>query len=256
MPNLTQSSCSTDADCNGEGKCVQVDNSTTTYCDCTIGYIEPHCKNRDPCMLEGNAACQNGSTCKRKSNFDYECMCRVPYHGEFCETYDLCNVDVDECIDDLNRDDPMDPICHPCAARATCIQISKRHYVCSCAEGYNHSSCYAYQPLHSHKRVQFLKEDEIISRDTWSPIIPTIAITSCCLYFILLLIALILLRKRKKFRPRLIVCCDIREFDDLSYYLISVETGKQWSAGTKGNVFCFLCGEHGQAGVTPILLYS
>lgn len=255
MPNLTQSTCSSDADCNGEGKCVQADNNTTTYCDCTIGYIEPHCKNRDPCMLEGNTACQNGSTCKRKSNFDYECMCRVPYSGEFCETYDLCHVDVDECIDDLNRDDPVDPICHPCAARASCTQISKRHYVCSCEEGYDHSSCYAYNATVIPKAAGFLS-DKLISRNYWSPIIPTIAVTSCCLYFILLLIALILLRKRKKYRPSLIVCCDIREFDDLSYYLISVETGKQWKAGTKGNVFCFLCGEHGQAGVTPILPYS
>lgn len=235
------STCQSDADCNGEGKCVQAPNGSF-FCDCTIGYIEPHCQNRDPCLLEGSVACQNGSTCKRIGNFEYECKCRVPYSGEFCETYNLCDIDVDECVEDLITDDPGDPFCNPCVAGATCTRLSKRHYTCDCPSG--NEKCYI-SPLH----IRDVNEYGQRADDGWNPIIPTIALTSCILYFIILIIVLILCGRRRKYRPKLIVACDIHQFDDLSYYLVSVETGRQWTAGTKGNVYCFLCGENGDAGV-------
>lgn len=236
--------------CKNEGICKSSPDGTY-FCDCPVGYIAPNCEDQDPCLLEGNMACRNGATCSRINNFQYDCNCRFPYNDGHCDSYNLCELDEGECVEDLNRDSPTDSFCFPCKEGANCTQISKTEYLCACEAGINHESCYEADIISSGD-LSHIPGAGGNPRLDWNPIIPTIAVASCCLYFLFLLLALLALRKTKKRRLKLIVCANIHDFDNLSYYLISVETRKGWKTGAQCDVFCSIKGDRGQAGV---LLY-
>ncbi|CAL8114024.1 unnamed protein product [Orchesella dallaii] len=239
--------------CENDGDCVPIVDDGSYYCDCPLGYIEPNCKQQDPCVLEGNTACLNGASCSRVDDFEYECQCQMPFIGEFCETYNLCHIDDDECIEDLTLDGLEPPICFPCISDSNCTQITITEYLCSCDPGVNHTSCYLssnYKPSDTFRGR--IAANITTGNSPWMPIIPWIASATLCLYIVVAILVLIFFWKRYRRRPKLIVCCDLDQFDDLTYYLISVETGSPLTAGTSSRTYCYISGENGEAGPYPL----
>lgn len=145
------SSCEETSDCN-DGECSETPDGHSE-CECLPGFVGPHCTFRDPCVSEGQLLCQNGSTCKRMNNLSYECKCRPPYVGEFCTDYDLCDIDVDECMEDLKTDNDA-PFCHPCIEGAKCTRVGNGVYTCDCNMELNPSGCFAKEYLNELETVE------------------------------------------------------------------------------------------------------
>jgi len=80
--------------------------------------------------------CLNGATCRRLTDFEAKCECRIPFTGKFCGQVNLCDIGHGRCIDDLRDFLPGHPHCYPCKnPEAVCSRRPSSQfiaYTCSC----------------------------------------------------------------------------------------------------------------------------
>jgi hypothetical protein len=133
-------------------------------CQCKPGYTGPTCQeNINDCL---NAKCENDGLCIDGIN-SYECECKWPYIGRYCETkmkctdgegdYSLCKND-GHCYEDADIDEPV-CVCRqgftgkdcsqrvdqcsklrPCQHGSVCVNLDD-DYECRCLHGYTGKNC-------------------------------------------------------------------------------------------------------------------
>uniref|UniRef100_A0A8C6SEQ7 trypsin n=1 Tax=Neogobius melanostomus TaxID=47308 RepID=A0A8C6SEQ7_9GOBI len=104
--------------------------------------------------------CFNGGSCQRRSDTEFECLCKEPYVGRGCQKganvkcgHGFCMVDMNkppyykckcrpphtgpDCMSKPNN--PCDP--NPCQNGARCIFAGTKHLYCACPIGYTGKFC-------------------------------------------------------------------------------------------------------------------
>lgn len=88
-----------------------------------------------------------------------------------------------------------------------------------------------------------------------NPFIPATVITVLVLYIFILLFALFIDRLNRT-RPRLVIMGDIERIAIDTFYLITVETGNDWFAGTHGKISCEIYGDRARTKARTLASFS